>query len=163
MKKFWRLFSGVLVVLIVMMLTFISYMHLLEQKQPTPPSQGSFSLVGNPIPHEMIYSCFDLDIGEYSDTGSADLCFTASAGSMVFYTLSPVNDARARVMGKTTTTLEDCYDRIETFSKGNIPELEISNTICFYTNLQRLAVLTIQQSRRLSPTEIEITIDYSIR
>jgi hypothetical protein len=94
------------------------------------------------------------------NNSQADICFGASIGSMVFYTLSPVNNASAKVIRETQPSYELCKSDLTTFTKGNIPEIEISSHICILTNQKHLAVLNIIGVQRVSATSAKIHIEF---
>ena len=140
-------------------LIFIGF-QLLFANKVRQPLQGSFTLLGDPTSNDLSSSCFDLDNGEPTDTSKSDICFGASIGSTVFYVLSPVNNASAKIMSLTQPNLEGCKSELDKFSQGNIPELEVNNYICILTNQQQYALLNIKASRRVSATGIELTIEF---
>lgn len=144
--------------MLLVILVFAGYQ--LYIKKFNKPLQGSFTLLGDPTFDDLLSSCFDLDIGEMTDTNEADICFGTSIGSTVFYMLSPVNNASAKTMGFTQPNLEDCKDSLDKFTQGAIPELEINSYICILTSQQKVSLLKIKTSRRISATGIELTIEF---
>lgn len=161
-KKLYFVFKNYFLIVLssLLSLTFFNLIHILHS--PQQPLQGNINLLGDLTSSDTSLSCFELDNEKLTDVENADICFTVSVGSSVFYTISPINDVTAKSVGSTIPSMDDCKNNIDSFLKGSIPELEIGNNICVLTNEDNLARLTIKSSTRVSATGIEITLDYVV-
>ncbi len=86
----------------------------------------------------------DLDQQTDSNSGKADLRFTAEGGSMIFYTLDPIGQAIAAPFGKSSPNFEDCLGKLASMSAENMPEVEQGMYFCFKTDRDRLASVWVQ-------------------
>jgi hypothetical protein len=81
----------------------------------------------------------DLDNGAegLGQKESADLVFTCSKGSAIFYTLSPVNGAIAYHVASEDAGFNECMKNIDSFSEGNNPDF-VEGIICILTSEGRM-------------------------
>lgn len=82
----------------------------------------------NPIENSKSYELIDLELH-------------IGTGSMLFPTLVPVNGALAYFESKVDNNEMNCANKLDTFSKGSIPEFIGGEEICIFTNQNRIAIV----------------------
>ncbi len=84
----------------------------------------------------------DLDLGVdgLGHVESADLVFTCSKGSMIYYVLSPANGASYKIFYTEGISFDDCAQDSEMFTKRSIPDFP-AGPICILTDEGRLAMV----------------------
>ncbi len=85
----------------------------------------------------------NLDKGEtgIGDSLESDIVFWGAGGSSFFYVILPVNGAKKYKSDTDVETFMDCYQKLDNFGRGSIPDFEDGKAICVKTNENRLAVI----------------------
>ncbi|MEJ2608957.1 MAG: hypothetical protein P8179_02475 [Candidatus Thiodiazotropha sp.] len=103
-----------------------------------------------PGQEEVASAYFDLDQQSTGKKSAADVSYIISGGSIMFYTLNPINGAVAILSGKTMPTYADCYRQQGTMSSDNLPDIKNGVNFCFRTNQNQLAMVQIHQADEMS-------------
>ncbi len=117
---------------------------------------GSITLFADAALLEKPEAYLDLDTGEQRIT-EGDIRFVVSGGSMIFYTLEPVNGGRAAAMGAEAPGLDGCQQAAASLSKGNIPEIVAGHYVCAITNQGRLAQLRIDEVNPQGKNSLQVS------
>jgi hypothetical protein len=129
--------------------------------------QGETLLIthGEFIKNQIEYSSdsqFDLDsLGNKSLSEIiGDIVFVRSGGSSIFYSLLPVNGAKAYYPGVDDIGYKYCAENIKLYSNGSIPEFLNGKPICVLTNEGNLAIINyVQESFLNTESEIQAKIE----
>ncbi len=123
---------------------------------PREVVSGSVTLLADAALLEKPEAYLDLDTGEQR-IAEGDIRFVVSGGSMIFYTLEPVNGGRAASMGPEAPGLDGCQEAVASLSEGNIPEIVAGYYVCAITNQGRLAQLWIDEVNPQGKNSLQIS------
>ena len=125
------------------------------------PGEGNFELLFDYNAADNPKASIDLDTMVIREDVLSDLQLVVSGGSQLFNMLRPVNGARGKSMGKDSVSLAECNNSVDSFGDFYIPELFSGNHLCVLSNLGRMVLLTVVETKGPNNGVTTIRLNYS--